>query len=316
MMAVDCAGRVHIQMQTRIERQLSTQDDIPFLLSLRRETMDVHLAASGASTTDESHLARVMHHFDCAEVLVSNGDRVGLFKVLRSGREWEILQIQLHSRLQGQGLGRSLLEELMAEAAVAGVDIKLDVLKANPARRLYERLGFTRIAEDVHEFRMVFRAHSANSQLIGAPPERLNVLLLAGGTLSVIAAVLHLACIAFGPAWYRFFGAGEQMVQLAASGSLYPAVVTSLIASVLLVWALFAFSAAGLVRKLPLLRTALSAITAVYLIRGVAVLPFIAYLPGRSVAFWWWSSAICLMIGLVHLAGLVQVWRRLGQLAT
>lgn len=73
---------------------------------------------------------------------------------------------------------------------------------------------------------------------------------------------------------------------------------------------------AGLVRGLPMLRTGLSAITAIYLNRGIGVLPFIAQLPGRSATFWWWSSAICLMIGLVHLAGLVQVWRRLGQLAT
>ncbi len=138
----------------QIDRRLATEADIPFLLSLRRETMDVHLVASGASTTDESNLARLMYHFDCAEVLISNGEPIGLLKVRRSPEEWEIVQIQLSSRLQGQGIGRALLADLLADAAGAHVDIKLSVLKANPAKHLYERLGFELIGEDAHEYFM------------------------------------------------------------------------------------------------------------------------------------------------------------------
>jgi len=40
------------------------------------------------------------------------------------------------------------------EARDAGASLKLDVLKANPARRLYERLGFTVIADTAHLFEM------------------------------------------------------------------------------------------------------------------------------------------------------------------
>jgi hypothetical protein len=61
-----------------------------------------------------------------------------------------------------------------------------------------------------------------------------------------------------------------------------------------------------------LLRTVLCAITAVYLLRGTLALPFVDLLPGRSASFWWWSSAVCLGIGLVHLVGLRQAWPRLG----
>ena len=71
-------------------------------------------------------------------------------------------------------------------------------------------------------------------------------------------------------------------------------------------------TAPGSVGKLPLLRTGLSLITAIYLVRGAAVLPLMAYVPGRSETFWWWSSAICLAIGLIHLIGLRQVWGRLS----
>jgi ribosomal protein S18 acetylase RimI-like enzyme len=45
--------------------------------------------------------------------------------------------------LHGQGFGTQLIQSVITEARHAGASLKLDVLKTNPARRLYERLGFT-----------------------------------------------------------------------------------------------------------------------------------------------------------------------------
>lgn len=139
-----------------------------------------------------------------------------------------------------------------------------------------------------------------------------NAFLVGAAILNAIAAALHLGCIVFGAPWYRFFGAGERMAQLAIAGSWYPAVVATAIAVMLCTWSLFALSGAGVIRKLPLVRTVLCLITSVYLLRGTFVLPFMAYFPGRSISFWWWSSAICFAIGMVHLIGLRQVWSRLS----
>lgn len=76
----------------------------------------------------------------------------------------------------------------------------------------------------------------------------------------------------------------------------------------LVVWALYALSGAGVIRKLPLVRLALCVITGIYLLRAVAFVPLQAYFPGNSMSFWLVSSAICLAIGVVHLLGLRQVW--------
>lgn len=138
-----------------------------------------------------------------------------------------------------------------------------------------------------------------------------DLFLIAGAMLSALAALLHLGCILFGASWYRFFGAGERMAQMAIAGSWYPTIVTLIIAAILATWSLYALSGAGVIPRLPLLRLALCAITAVYLLRGIAVLPIIAFYPDKGTLFWWWSSGICLSIGLVHLAGLAQVWTRL-----
>jgi hypothetical protein len=138
-----------------------------------------------------------------------------------------------------------------------------------------------------------------------------NKFLIVGAALSALAALLHLGCIAFGAPWYRFLGAGEQMAKMDLAGHWYPTVATLVITAILLVWSLYALSGVGVIRKLPLTRLALCAITGVYLLRGVAFTPLMAYFPGNSAAFWLWSSAICLAFGVVHLVGLRQAWTRL-----
>ena len=139
-----------------------------------------------------------------------------------------------------------------------------------------------------------------------------NLWLTIGGGLSAIAALLHLGCIAGGPAWYRFFGAGEGMARAAARGELRPTLITFFIAGVLAAWAAFAFSGAGLLPRLPLLRPALVAITAVYLLRGLVIVPMLVWRPAMVSAFWLWSSAIVLGYGVVHLAGVWTAWRALA----
>jgi hypothetical protein len=137
-----------------------------------------------------------------------------------------------------------------------------------------------------------------------------NRMLALGALLSALAALLHVAVIAGGPAWYRFFGAGERMARMAESGSATPTMVTLGIAAILAIWAAYAASGAGLLRPLPLMTLALVTITAIYVLRGLAIVPA-ALMPTLRTPFNLWSSAICLAIGLVHAIGLWQVWKRL-----
>lgn len=138
-----------------------------------------------------------------------------------------------------------------------------------------------------------------------------NIPLILGAVLSGIAALLHICVIFGGPAWYRFFGAGERMASGAAAGHWYPPIVTLLIACMLAVWAAYALSGAGVLQPLPLLAFVLPAITAVYLLRGLVVVALFVFDRRRLSAFWVWSSLVCLVYGLVHLLGLVQVWETL-----
>ena len=118
-----------------------------------------------------------------------------------------------------------------------------------------------------------------------------NLALLIAGSLTAMIAIVHLGCVVIGPSCYRFLGAGEQMAVLAENGHWYPPVITIAIAGVLFIWALYAYSAAGTFLPLPFTRNVLVMITSVYLLRGVAFQPLMAYFPGNSRTFWIWTSS-------------------------
>jgi hypothetical protein len=135
--------------------------------------------------------------------------------------------------------------------------------------------------------------------------------LVAAGLGSAAASVLHLACIAGGPDWYRWLGAGEKMGRAAERGSWYPPLVACAIAAVLAVWSAYAFSAAGLMVRLPLARTALVLISAVLIARAALFFVRTSWRPDLSLGFMAWSSAIVLALGLVFAIGAWQAWSAL-----
>lgn len=137
--------------------------------------------------------------------------------------------------------------------------------------------------------------------------------LIAGGVLSAAASILHLAVIIGGPDWYRFFGAGERMARMAEQGSWTPTVITLGIAAVVAVWSAYAFSGAGLIPRLPLIRTALVLISAVYLLRGLVLIPALVVNRGELSPFILWSSLIVLVYGITYAVGTVLAWSALGK---
>ncbi|MGW8307650.1 MAG: N-acetyltransferase family protein [Achromobacter pulmonis] len=134
--------------------QAATEDDLPFLLALRKATMTEHLARVGAPRDDAHHLTRIRHHFDDARIVWLHGRPAGLFKTHRDPDGWRLVQIQIDPAFQGQGLGRRLLAGLLRQADQEGAPVTLSVLKGNPARRLYQSLGFTPVQETAQEIEM------------------------------------------------------------------------------------------------------------------------------------------------------------------
>jgi len=84
------------------------------------------------------------------------------------------------------------------------------------------------------------------------------------------------------------------------------------IATILAIWAAYAFAGAGLIRRLPLMRTALVTISAIYLLRGLVPLPMLVLRPHLIDAFVLWSSAIVLVYGICYAIGTRRAWAALS----
>ncbi|MEY9872596.1 GNAT superfamily N-acetyltransferase [Streptacidiphilus sp. MAP12-33] len=61
----------------------------------------------------------------------------------------------LASALQGAGIGTAVLRELLGRCSAKGTRVRLNVLQGSPARRLYERFGFTLESQDPVDVYMV-----------------------------------------------------------------------------------------------------------------------------------------------------------------
>jgi ribosomal protein S18 acetylase RimI-like enzyme len=90
------------------------------------------------------------------EVRIILGDGVGIGWLQSAARQDGLYLSHLYiaSSFQRQGIGARIMSRVIAEAAQANLPLKLDVVKINPALRLYQRLGFRISGEEEHKFNM------------------------------------------------------------------------------------------------------------------------------------------------------------------
>jgi ribosomal protein S18 acetylase RimI-like enzyme len=83
-------------------------------------------------------------HFSAArfDVILAAGQPVGRLYVDRGEHEIRLIDIALLPEHRGRGIGGALIAELVAEAGAGGKTVAIHVEHHNPAKRLYERLGF------------------------------------------------------------------------------------------------------------------------------------------------------------------------------
>jgi ribosomal protein S18 acetylase RimI-like enzyme len=83
-------------------------------------------------------------NFDPArlQVVEYEGQPIGSISVKRPGNEIFLAAIEIAPEFQNKGVGTYLVGKLLDDADQLNLPVRLLVLKVNPARRLYERLGF------------------------------------------------------------------------------------------------------------------------------------------------------------------------------
>lgn len=131
-----------------------TKKDFDWLYDLRSKAMSKYINDSGDRFEPETQSARIMKEYESIKIVRSRDKDIGMFKVKRDSGRWEIIQIQLLPDYQNRGIGTRLIQDLQVEAARQGIPVFLSVLKVNPAKRLYERLGFEAVEEKEKSYTM------------------------------------------------------------------------------------------------------------------------------------------------------------------
>jgi GNAT superfamily N-acetyltransferase len=151
------SGRSH-RLQPAIGFRTIRESDASFLLALYATTRADELEMVPWSEEEKAAFVdmqfkaqNTFYHeqFPQAEFLLveREGVPIGRVYVNREADQLRLIDISLIPEQRGQGLGTSLLLDLLDEAESVGLPVCIHVEQFNPAYRLYRRLGFEPIAD-------------------------------------------------------------------------------------------------------------------------------------------------------------------------
>ncbi len=136
-----------------------TEADSRFVAELLAEDARVVLAGLPEGLREEmvalQVTARAVHLADAwpeavESIVIAGPDglAVGRIVLAEGAGWWHIVDLRIHQDWRDQGIGTACLADLAAQADLAGCGMRLTVAVDNPARRLYERLGFMTVPGD------------------------------------------------------------------------------------------------------------------------------------------------------------------------
>ena len=129
--------------------------DLEFIVRVHAAAMRPHVEAQFGRWDAAEQRRRMLESDPTAHAILELGGRpVGCELVRRAATEIQLVRLYLLPEAQSLGIGSQRLRKLGAEADALGIPVRLQVLKANPARRLYERHGYVTVDETDTHYRM------------------------------------------------------------------------------------------------------------------------------------------------------------------
>jgi ribosomal protein S18 acetylase RimI-like enzyme len=128
------------------------RDDEEFLFALHRSAMRDYVEATWGWDEDWQRQHFATTYAPAQHALIVRVDPVprdiGRISVMRHWRKIFLRDIELVAAERNRGIGTAVIRALLELAKADARAVELLVLKCNPAQRLYERLGFTVVADD------------------------------------------------------------------------------------------------------------------------------------------------------------------------
>jgi ribosomal protein S18 acetylase RimI-like enzyme len=131
------------EQPVRIDRRPAQPGDYAFLRALHHATMRAYVEPIwGWDEVEQKRLFDLHFNSTTAEIISMEGQDVGAVTIERQEESVFLSNIQILPEFQGHGVGTAIIKEMLATAHAHRLPATLRVLKNNPAKRLYERLGF------------------------------------------------------------------------------------------------------------------------------------------------------------------------------
>ena len=139
----------------RIDFRQITNNDLEFLWKLHNLALKDYVAQTWDWDEDWQRLD-FTEKFNPADgkIIVVVGVDAGFWRTIERETEMLLVSIRILPEFQNRGIGTKIIKNLLNESKNP---VRLQVLKVNPARRLYERLGFKIFDETETHFKMIRR---------------------------------------------------------------------------------------------------------------------------------------------------------------
>ncbi|MCM3628985.1 GNAT family N-acetyltransferase [Paenibacillus glycanilyticus] len=134
--------------------EFACPEDAGFLFEVYADTRREEMEAWGWPAEETNAFLRMQFELQArsyrmqfpesvTQVIIHEGNRVGRL-IVSANDSIHLIDISLLTAYRNKGIGTAVITSLQQGA---GLPIKLSVLEHNPAKRLYERLGFKAIGE-------------------------------------------------------------------------------------------------------------------------------------------------------------------------
>ena len=144
-----------VTLPQRIGYRAAVEKDVDFLYSLHVATMKQYVdQVWGWEDVYQESLFRKNYVPANIQIIEYDDKDIGMLSVEEREGDVFLSTIEIRPEYQGKGIGTAIIKKMVADSAKKTKPVTLQVLKVNPAKGLYERLGFEVVEETKTHYRM------------------------------------------------------------------------------------------------------------------------------------------------------------------